>query len=411
VSPAELPWFLGLMEHLARRGLHLPARRPRPRTARRCASSPAAMPPSPPSCPASGRAASARSTAPPPSAPRWPRLHVAGERLRRATRTNALGPDRLGALLDRCVPPAPIDVTPGLGHRLPPALGRIFADWPQDLPTGHIHADLFPDSAFFLDGRLSGLIDFYFAALTTSWPTTLAVSASNAWRFEHGPVASTPPSARQLLAAYEATRPLSPGRTPPPPPSSDQGAAFRFAAHRLYDWINQPPGALRHPQGPARIRPPPRASTSPRGTSTPMASDDRPRRSRLVEIWTDGACKRQPRPRRLGRRAALQAATSANSPATSPRTTNNRMELAAAAEALEALKRPCSRRAPRPSSQYPRNGTDLAAHTGRARKNWRNAAADPVPRIRISGVASWHVRQAQHEIDCAIGPRAIAATR
>ena len=76
----------------------------------------------------------------------------------------------------------PTRCRPGLAAELERALAGILAAWPRELPIGHIHADLFPDNVFFLDGRLSGLIDFYFAA-TDILAYDVAVCL-NAWCFE-----------------------------------------------------------------------------------------------------------------------------------------------------------------------------------------------------------------------------------
>ena len=62
-------------------------------------------------------------------------------------------------------------------------------------------------------------------------------------------------------------------------------------------------------------------------------------------------------------------------------TTNNRMELTAAAAALEALTRP-SRVVLHTDSEYVRNGI-TRWHTGWVRRNWRNAAGDPVANMDL----------------------------
>ena len=236
VDPVELPWFLGLMEHLALRGISCPlpvAARDGASLRRLC-----------------GRHAAITTFLPGV----WPRrvrpehcgpLGTAVAALHRAgadyapTRSNALGPDGWAPLLARCLPDADL-VSPGLGAELEAAHARIVAAWPHDLPRGHIHADLFPDNVFFLDGHLSGIIDFYFAA-TDLLAYDLAVCI-NAWCFEPD-LSLNVTRARALLAAYAAARPLRPEEEAALPVLC-QGAALRFALTRLYDWINTPAGAL-----------------------------------------------------------------------------------------------------------------------------------------------------------------------
>ena len=99
-----------------------------------------------------------------------------------------------------------------------------------------------------------------------------------------------------------------------------------------------------------------------------------------VEIWTDGGCKPNPGP---GGWAALLRFRGHEKELTGadPATTNNRMELTAAAAALEALSRPC-RVVLHTDSEYVRNGV-TRWHTGWVRRNWRNAAGDPVANMEL----------------------------
>jgi homoserine kinase type II len=236
VDPAELPWFLGLMEHLARGGITCPQPvRARDGDALRSLA---------------GRPACVTTFLPGV----WPRrirtthcaplgdalaaLHIAGNGYG-AERPNALGPAGWRPLLDRCLPGAD-EVQPGLTAQLTMALDHILAHWPTALPRGHIHADLFPDNVFFLNGELSGLIDFYFAA-TDLFAYDLAVCL-NAWCFEPD-MQFNVTKARAMLNAYAARRPLSPEERAALPVLC-QGAAIRFLLTRLYDWVNTPPGAL-----------------------------------------------------------------------------------------------------------------------------------------------------------------------
>src|SRR6185437_16131718 len=96
------------------------------------------------------------------------------------------------------------EVQPGLARELDSALHAILEAWPRDLPVGHIHADLFPDNVFFLEGKLSGLIDFYFAA-TDLLAYDVAVCL-NAWCFE-ADFSLNVTKGQALLTAYNAIRP------------------------------------------------------------------------------------------------------------------------------------------------------------------------------------------------------------
>jgi len=101
---------------------------------------------------------------------------------------------------------------------------------------------------------------------------------------------------------------------------------------------------------------------------------------KTVEIWTDGGCKPNPGPGGWAAILAFQGTIRELSGAEAD-TTNNRMELTAAAEALEALKRPCTI-VLHTDSEYVKNGI-TRWHTGWVRKNWRNAAGDPVKNMDL----------------------------
>ena len=236
VDPAELPWFVGLMQHLANHGITcpLPVAGTDGEKLRHLAGRPACVTTflpgvwprrvRPDHCGPVGAALAA--------------LHRAGTSYA-PTRANALGPAGWRPLLDHCLPRAD-QVLPGLAHELEAALDHILSSWPTGLPTGHIHADLFPDNVFFLDGHLSGLIDFYFAA-TDLLAYDIAVCL-NAWCFE-ADFQFNVTKARALLRAYTETRALT-GAERAALPVLCQGAAIRFLLTRLYDWVNTPEGAM-----------------------------------------------------------------------------------------------------------------------------------------------------------------------
>jgi homoserine kinase type II len=243
VEPAELPYFLGLMEHLAARGqpCPTPVRGRDGVSLRQLCGRPAAI------C-TFLEGVWPRRVRPEHLAPlgtALARLHAAGEGFQ-MRRLNALGPAGWPKLLDRCRARGD-EAAPGLVAELDQHIAGILAAWPASgtLLVGQIHADLFPDNVFFLPDaqerpHVSGLIDFYFAC-TDLLAYDLAVCL-NAWCFEPDGAFNVT-KAHALIGAYAAERPLSAAERAALPVLC-RGAAIRFLLTRLYDWTNTPPGAL-----------------------------------------------------------------------------------------------------------------------------------------------------------------------
>jgi homoserine kinase type II len=141
------------------------------------------------------------------------------------------------------------EVAPGLRAEITAELDFFDTHWPGDLPTGIIHADLFPDNVFFLGSELSGLIDFYFAC-NDMLAYDVAICL-NAWCFE--PDASlNVTKARALLSGYGSVRPFTDAELAMMPILA-RGAALRFLLTRLHDWLTVPPGAMVVPKDPIEV--------------------------------------------------------------------------------------------------------------------------------------------------------------
>ena len=138
------------------------------------------------------------------------------------------------------------EIRPGLAAELAGELAEIEATWPRDLPSGVIHADLFPDNVFFRGEQVSGLIDFYFAC-NDFLAYDIAICL-NAWCFESDGGFNVT-KARLLLSSYRAVRPIGEAELAALPLLA-RGSALRFLLTRLYDWLNQPPGAMVRPKDP-----------------------------------------------------------------------------------------------------------------------------------------------------------------
>ena len=242
VAPADLPFFLGLMEHLAQHGLPcpLPVHGRDGQALRRLVDKPAAL--------VSFLAGS------------WPRrttvehaggvgealaaLHLAGADFA-LTRVNALSFAGWRSLFESCRGKAD-QVEPGLEAEIAHELEALAREWPERLPRGVIHADLFPDNVFFAGRQVTGIIDFYFAC-NDLLAYDLAICL-NAWCFEpDGSFNLT--KAQALLQGYRRRRPQTPEELQALPVLA-RGSALRFLMTRLYDWLHQVDGALVKPKDP-----------------------------------------------------------------------------------------------------------------------------------------------------------------
>ena len=132
-------------------------------------------------------------------------------------------------------------IDPVLADLVARELPLLAADWPQDLPRGVIHADLFTDNVLMLGSAVTGLIDFYFAC-TDLIAYDVAVTHA-AWCFDGEGRNFSPQLSAALLAGYEAVRPLSHAERAALPVLA-RGAALRFTMSRAFDWLNTPADAL-----------------------------------------------------------------------------------------------------------------------------------------------------------------------
>ncbi|WP_284776918.1 homoserine kinase [Agrobacterium sp. lyk4-40-TYG-31] len=236
VEKSDLPFFLGLKQHLFANGLSCPLPLPRHdgELLGELSGRPAALisflegmwlrKPEARHCRKVGKALAA--------------MHLAGEGFE-LTRPNALSVEGWKVLWEKSADRAD-EVEAGLQSEIPADIDFLSTHWPKDLPSGVIHADLFQDNVFFLGDELSGLIDFYFAC-----NDLLAYDVSiclNAWCFEKDGSYNVT-KGKALLEGYQSVRPMSAAELDALPLLA-RGSALRFFLTRLYDWLTTPESAL-----------------------------------------------------------------------------------------------------------------------------------------------------------------------
>jgi homoserine kinase type II len=241
VAAEDLPFFLGLMEHLAERGLHcpLPVKTRQGHALvnlnRRNATIVTFLTGIALRRPDAAHCASAAAT--------LAKLHKAGEGFA-LTRPNALGPKGWLPLAQSIHGADTIEE--GLTELIGGALADLQSAWPLNLPAGVIHADYFPDNVLFVGNEVGGVIDFYFAC-NDAYAYDLAIML-NSWCFElDGSYNIT--KGQSVINAYRTARPLSEDEIHALP-ALMRGAALRFLLTRTYDWLNPDPNALVKPKDP-----------------------------------------------------------------------------------------------------------------------------------------------------------------
>jgi homoserine kinase type II len=243
VARGDLPFFLGLMTHLAEHGISCPqpVQDKSGEALRTLAGRPAAIinflegiwprKPNAAHCAGVGQALA--------------KMHLAGRDFS-MSRANALSVSGWRPLFEQAASRAD-ELQHGLGAFIAAELDHLESDvWPTNLPQGVIHADLFPDNVFFLGEEVSGIIDFTFAC-TDMLAYDVAICL-NAWCFESD-CSFNVTKARAFLNAYGRERPLSAAEQDALPLLA-RGAALRFLLTRLVDFLNVPPGALVRPKDP-----------------------------------------------------------------------------------------------------------------------------------------------------------------
>jgi len=237
IAASDLPFFLGLLDHLSAKGCAVP-RTIHDRTGaawRELDGKAVALIEFLPGVsldrPTPGQAAAVGAA--------LARAHLAAQDFG-LHRDNALDPAATARTLLQCG----ADALATIDRALPSALERsrqVSDGWTEGLPRSICHTDLFPDNVLMLGERVGAMIDFYFAC-DEAMAYDVAVTHA-AWSFDLSGTRYASAVGSALLAGYESVRPLTaPERAALP--LLAQGACLRFVASRAEDWLDTPSDAL-----------------------------------------------------------------------------------------------------------------------------------------------------------------------
>ena len=134
-------------------------------------------------------------------------------------------------------------IHPNLSNIIEKNLNEIETDWPKNIPSGIIHADLFPDNIFFNKNKLSGIIDFYFSC-NDYYAFEIAICL-NALCFEgkNENLSFNVTKAKKFIDGYSSVRVLTDDEKKSLKVLC-KGAAIRFLLTRVFDYLNLIEGAI-----------------------------------------------------------------------------------------------------------------------------------------------------------------------
>ncbi len=236
IDYADLPYFLGLLDHLASKGCPVPRtmhdrsgaswRMVEGKAAALIEFLPGVSPTRP--TPAQARAVGAVLA----------NLHLAAQDFPGA-RANAMDFPASAAILEACGAEALATIDPALPAMIAAAREAAALDL-AGLPQSQTHTDLFPDNVLMLGDRVTGLIDFYFAC---TGPMVLDLAVTHAaWCFD-GANAYRADCGAALVEGYQSVRRLTPQERALFAEVA-KGACLRFVASRAEDWLDTPDDAL-----------------------------------------------------------------------------------------------------------------------------------------------------------------------
>ena len=239
VAAADLPYFMGLLDHLAAKGLPVPPAikdrdgreihelEGRPACLIKFLPGVSVTTPTPAQASATGAAMG--------------RMHraVADFALQRP---NSMGFETWKPLWQQCGPSLD-NIARGLHDDLGLAIGDLSAAWRYggEFDRCAIHADLFPDNVLMRGDEVSGVIDFYFACSDIRI-YDLAIMMT-AWSFDASGTHFDAAIEQALITGYEEIFPLT-DEERQALYAFASGACVRFTLSRAWDWLNTPADAL-----------------------------------------------------------------------------------------------------------------------------------------------------------------------